>query len=111
MDYLVYRIAMSPSVDSPPPAGPAACGQPNAPSICSMLPQVLSPNVTALFGYPSAPELLGRVTAPAYVETPPNSLQSLYFVVAEDNLGDLSSPSNAVGGPSFASCGQPYCPE
>jgi hypothetical protein len=66
-----------------------------------MLPHA-NPNTTALFGYPSAPELLGRVTNPSYTETAPNTLQSLYFVVAEDSLGNLSSPSNVAGGPSFA---------
>jgi hypothetical protein len=104
MDYLVYRIAMSPSESTPPPApkGFAACNQPGAPSICSMLPHAAPPTTTSLFGYPSAPELLGRVTSTSYGETAPNTLQSLYFIVAEDSLGNLSSPSNVVGGPSFA---------
>jgi hypothetical protein len=104
MDYLVYRISCSPSEQTPPPApGPSACAKPNAPTICTMLPAPpASAASAALFGYPSAPELLGRVTNPAYTETAPNTLQSLYFVVAEDSLGNLSSPSNAVGGPSWA---------
>ena len=101
LDYLVYRIAMSPSQSTPPPAAPSACGRANAPSICTMLPQV-TPAASALYGYPSAPELLGRVTNPSFGETAPNTLQSLYFVVAEDSLGNLSSPSNVVGGPSLA---------
>jgi len=114
-DYLVYRITVSPSQSTPPPAGPAAsvaaaCSKPNAPSVCSMLPHTASPNTTALFGYPSAPEFLGRFTNTAYTQPAPNSLQSLYFVVAEDSLGNLSSPSNVVGGPSLASCGQSFCP-
>jgi hypothetical protein len=104
-DYLVYRIAMSSSQSTPPPAAAAkvaeACSVSTAPSVCSMLPQA-SRAASALYGYPSAPELLGRVTSPAYTETAPNSLQSLYFVVAEDSLGNLSSPSNVVGGPSLA---------
>jgi len=106
MDYLVYRITCSPSESTPPPAVPTmaatACNQPDAPTICSMLPQAAAAVVSALFGYPSAPEFLGRVTSPAYGETAPNTLQSLYFVVAEDSLGNLSSASNVVGGPSFA---------
>ena len=108
LDYLVYRIAMSPNTNTAPPGAPAvnakidaACNEPDAPSFCSMLPHTASASTTALFGYPSAPELLGRVTATAYSETAPNTLQSLYFIVAEDSVGDLSSPSNVVGGPSF----------
>ncbi len=104
-EYLVYRITVSPSENVPPPAGPAAdaCGKPNAPTICTMLPQVPSPATTALFGYPSAPELLGSVTNLTYGPVPaPNYLQTLYFVVAEDSVGNLSSPSNVVGGPTLA---------
>jgi hypothetical protein len=104
-EYLVYRITVSPSENVPPPAGPAAdaCGKPNAPTICTMLPQVPSPATTALFGYPSAPELLGSVTNLSYGPVPaPNYLQTLYFVVAEDSVGNLSSPSNVVGGPTLA---------
>jgi hypothetical protein len=67
-----------------------------------MLPRQASPANTALFGYPSAPEFLGRVTNPQYGENAPNTLQTLYFVVAEDSSGNLSSPSNVVGGPSLA---------
>lgn len=106
LDYLVYRISVSPSLNTPPPGlNPAIreeCGKPHALSICSMLPRVAQPSTTALYGYPSAPEFLGRVTATAYTETAPNTLQSLYFVIAEDSLGDLSSPSNVAGGPSLA---------
>jgi hypothetical protein len=113
MDYLVYRITQSPSTTTPPPAVSsvvaAACSERNAPSICSMLPHAVPDTVTALFGYPSAPEFLGRVAATSYGETAPNTLQSLYFVIAEDSSGDLSSPSNVVGGPSYfcipATCG------
>jgi hypothetical protein len=104
-DYLVYRITCSPSVSTPAPAAAAnaaaACNAPGAPSICTMLPHAVA-STTALYGYPSAPEFLGRVTAMAYGETAPNTLQSLYFIVAEDALGNLSSPSNVVGGPSLA---------
>jgi hypothetical protein len=113
-DYLVYQITESPSDTQPPPGASsviaAACSKPNPPSICSMLPHTAPASTTALFGYPSAPELLGRTTTTSYAGPAPNSLQTLYFVVAEDSSGDLSSPSNVVGGPSYASCGQPYCP-
>jgi hypothetical protein len=105
-DYLVYRITCSPSESSPPPSVPLAaaeaCSQPQAPSVCSMSPQVAAGAVSAAFGYPSAPEFLGRFSNTTYGETAPNTLQALYFVIAEDSLGNLSSPSNVVGGPSFA---------
>jgi hypothetical protein len=45
---------------------------------------------------------LTPTTATTYTETPPNSLQELYYVIAQDANGDLSSPSNVVGGPSLA---------
>ena len=101
-DYLVYRITLSPNDTQPPPAAPgkAATG---------LLPGS-TPAVTALYGYPSAPEFLGRTTNTMYGETAPNSLQSLYFAVAEDSLGNLSSPSNVVGGPSFATGTVVQCP-
>jgi hypothetical protein len=107
MDYLVYRITCSGSETTPPPA-PAlnACSKPNAPSICSVSPQLQTKATTALFGYPSAPEYLGRVTSTSYSETAPSSLQTLYFVVAEDSLGNVSSSSNMVGGPSLAAQAQ-----
>ncbi|HLY17735.1 MAG TPA: dockerin type I domain-containing protein [Bryobacteraceae bacterium] len=106
MDYLVYRITCSPSETTPPPAGvnpqaAAACSEPGAPSICSMSPHAL-PATSALFGYPSAPEYLVRVSGTVYSETAPNTLQTLYFVIAEDSVGNVSSPSNVVGGPSLA---------
>jgi len=66
------------------------------------VPQVSGATGAALYGYPGSPYLLGRVTSPTYTETAPSTLQSLYFVVAENNSSDLSSPSNFVGGPSFA---------
>jgi hypothetical protein len=114
MDYLVYQIVDSPNNTEPPPGAPrvisAACNKPYAPSICSMLPHAAPASTTALFGYPAAPELLGRITSTSYSGAAPNSLQALYFIVAEDSFGDLSSPSNVVGGPSYANCGQPFCP-
>ena len=101
-DYLVYRIALSPNETSPAPSSvAAACSGANAPSICSQLPAAQA-SATA-YGFPGAPVLVTRVTNPAYSETPPNSLQALYFVRAEDSLGNLSSPSNVAGGPSLAS--------
>ena len=45
---------------------------------------------------------IGIVTNPNYNEPAPTTLQSLYFVRAEDTDGNLSKPSNIVGGPAKA---------
>jgi hypothetical protein len=79
-DYLVYRITTSGNLSTPPP----------------------NVNPTALFGYAGPMELLTRVTNTAYTETSATNLQGLYFVRTEDVNGNLSSPSNVVGGPSLA---------
>jgi hypothetical protein len=107
-DYLVYRIALSGSESTPPPAinsaVVAACHDANAANvaICSRLAEAHGATNNPLFGYPGPPMLLTRVTTPAYSESAPNSLQSLYFVRAEDAQGNLSLPSNVAGGPSLA---------
>jgi hypothetical protein len=94
-------MALSPNETSPAPTNvTAACSNENADSICSQLPAAQT--ATAAYGFPGAPILVTRVTNPAYTENAPNSLQALYFVRAEDSAGNLSSPSNAVGGPSLA---------
>jgi hypothetical protein len=58
------------------------------------------------FGYPGAVQFITRVTASGptaiFSETSPSTLQVLYFVRAEDANGNLSAPSNLVGGPSLA---------
>jgi hypothetical protein len=91
VDYLVYRIADAPNDNSAPPGDPVG----GTVAQCTGAP-------TSCFGYPGPPQYLTRVTAPAYSELPVNNLQALYFVIAEDGSGNLSSPSNAVGGPSLA---------
>ncbi len=113
VDYLVYRIVDSPAQSTPPPVSAndrliaSACSEPNHPSVCSMLRAGATPDAaavggtTALYGFPSAPEYMGRVASTTYSETPPSTLQGLYFVVAEDGSGNLSTPSNTVGGPSL----------
>jgi hypothetical protein len=79
-DYLVYRITTSGNLSTPPP----------------------NTNPTALYGYPGPIELLTRVSSTSYTEISATNLQGLYFVRSEDANGNLSSPSNVVGGPSQA---------
>jgi Dockerin type I domain len=109
VDYLVYRIAVSPSENSAPPGWPdtstaqlaKACNTSTAAaatSSCAVQPS----QSQALFGYPGPPTLLTRVSATSYTEPSVSNLQSLYFIEAEDANGDLSIPSNIVGGPSLA---------
>jgi len=51
---------------------------------------------------PNPAVLVGIRTFPSHVETAPTPMQSVYFVRAEDASGNLSGPSNFVGGPSKA---------
>jgi hypothetical protein len=79
VDYLVYQINMSPNGTQPP----------------------------TLVGFPGPIEFVTRVTASGSTATfsqpsPTPTLQLLYFVRAEDDFGNLSAPSNLVGGPSLA---------
>jgi Dockerin type I domain len=106
-DYLVYRIALSPNQTTPPPATATAlagtCSDPANAALCSQLPAAQgTASGQALFGYPGTPQLLTRVTTAAFSDSSLSSLQSLYFVRAEDSSGNLSAPSNLVAGPSFA---------
>ena len=96
----------------------AACSGPNKRPICTMLPAaqpLLEPgSSTTAFGYPGPPQCMtcctgtasstcvNPITATTYTEIPPNTLQALYYVIAQDGNGNLSSPSNTVGGPSLA---------
>lgn len=52
-------------------------------------------------GFPTVLVEVSRTTGTSYQETPPTPLQSIYFVRAEDALGNLSGPSNSVGAPSI----------
>jgi hypothetical protein len=109
-DYLVYRIDMSPNDTTPPPGfGPNAMACDTRAAV--LLPLCASakalPQATALIGYPGPVTFVTRVTASGstatFAETAPaTSLQLLYFVRAEDVNGNLSAPSNLVGGPSLA---------
>jgi triacylglycerol esterase/lipase EstA (alpha/beta hydrolase family) len=85
-DYVVYRIATAATLNAPPPGAPGA---------------VKGGTTATPYGYPGPITLLARVTTPAYTEVSPTALQSLYFVRAEDASGNLSEPSNVVGGPSL----------
>jgi pimeloyl-ACP methyl ester carboxylesterase len=51
---------------------------------------------------PNPAVLVGIHAVPAHVEQAPTPMQSVYFVRAEDADGNLSEPSNFVGGPSKA---------
>jgi hypothetical protein len=102
-DYLVYRIALSPSQTTPPPSQvTTACSNPTNSAICSQLPAAQVAVATTAYGFPGTPTLVTRVTAPAYAEASLSALQALYFVRSEDANGKLSAPSNIVGGPSLA---------
>lgn len=119
VDYLVYRITLSGSETTPPPAShasaAAACNGATATqaALCSQLPAAQGAAATnTYFGYPGAPVLMTRVSTPAFSDSLPGSscgtppvacaLQAIYFVRAEDASGNLSAPSNVVGGPSLA---------
>jgi hypothetical protein len=106
VDYLVYRINMSPNDTTPPPGyGPNA-------EACNTNAAVLLPlcgaaraigQASTAVGYPGAVTFVQRVTTTTFTETAPASnLQLRYFVRAEDANGNLSAPSNLVGGPSLA---------
>ena len=110
VDYLVYRIDMSSSETTPPPGfGPAelksACATNKG---LAVLPVCFSARATphqtqsTPYGYPGAPIFVTRVTTPTFSETPPSTLQLLYFVRSEDEFGNLSAPSNLAPGPSLA---------
>ncbi len=118
VDYLVYRISFY-ELSSPPPtpastALAAACSASTAAVLntcyavraqSAVGATTCSGNTCSLAcgcGFPGPVMFLGRVTSPAYTETPPSTLQAMYFVRAEDASGNLSLPSNIVGGPSLA---------
>jgi hypothetical protein len=108
-DYLVYRINMSASDTTPPPGfGPldAACNTNTAVGVLPLCYSAKAAKQTTPFGYPGAVTFIERVSSggatATFSETPPSTLQLLYFVRAEDINGNLSAPSNLVGGPSLA---------
>lgn len=112
VDYLVYRITFYPlNAPPPPPSGSplaAACSTNPAAGglkVCyaqRAIQRAAQPGATTAYGYPGPVTFLTRVSSPAYSETPPSSLQAMYYVRAEDANGNLSVPSNVVGGPSLA---------
>ena len=112
-DYLVYRINMAPNDSTPPPIfGPLAVACNTNPAVgvlplCSSAKTVqAAASGTTPVGYPGAVVFITRVTASGptamFSETSPSTLQVLYFVRSEDANGNLSAPSNLVGGPSLA---------
>jgi hypothetical protein len=101
---VIYRIGLSVSQTTPPPAKVnQACANPVNTSICSQLPAV-QVAATPQYGYPGAPKILTRIGATTYTDStvPASTLQWLYFIRAEDALGNLSAPSNLVAAPSLA---------
>ena len=54
-------------------------------------------------GAPSSLDYLGSTTGTTFEDSSATPLQSIYFVRAQDAAGNLSDPSNVVGGPSYAS--------
>lgn len=110
-DYLVYRITTASALNAPPSTLPtgvnssqlaAACNNNAAAAEAGVCDAAAQPaQNTPLYGYPGPVTVLGRVTNPSYTETSPTNLQSLYFVRTEDANGNLSAPSNVVGGPSL----------
>jgi hypothetical protein len=102
-DYLVYRINMSPNDTTPPPGfGPMEATCSSSPAVAALAPCYSARATGTPYGYPGAVIFVTRVTTAAFSETPPSTLQLLYFVRAEDSSGNLSAPSNLVGGPSLA---------
>jgi hypothetical protein len=103
--YAVYRSEVTPlremlggGAPSPLPGGGASsflCDA--APELCLAFEQ-FGTNV----GLPGPFELAAVTTDLYYVEAPPTSLQSMYFVRAMRADGGLSGPSNVVGAASTA---------
>lgn len=73
------------------------------PASAAATPEGAEPQATALVAIMPFPIVqVGMVTEPTYTEAAPGAVQSVYFVRAEDAEGNLSNPSNFVGGPSKA---------
>ena len=111
VDYLVYRINMAPNDNTPPAGfGPIEMACEANPGVRVLTPcySVRATQAsTTSYGYPGAANFVTRVTATGSTATfselsPTPSLQLLYYVRAEDVNGNLSAPSNLVGGPSLA---------
>ena len=60
------------------------------------------PSQLTYVGFPAALQEIGQTTATTYSEAMPTTIQSIYFVRAEDSSGNLGAASNIVGAPSFA---------
>lgn len=82
----------------------AAEGTPNQ-DACNALAQIraLEPAAeTVPAAFPLPPRVVAVTPATTFTEPAPTIMQSLYFVRAQDADGNLSMPSNIVGGPSKA---------
>lgn len=81
-------------------------------SWCDLIPTIKAYNnpsasTNTLIGFPSAPVEVAVVRTNSYSETAPTTLQSNYWVRAEDANGNLTGPSNMVGAPSLWIAPQP----
>jgi hypothetical protein len=128
--YRVYRSTVQPVLDFFPPEGiqvtiPAFSVDINVPgdflagrfdAFCdNSPPETLGNNIacaantifrnlelsTKWVGFPKPYTPIATVVGTSYSEPAPSSLQSMYFVVAVDENGLESPPSNVVGGPSY----------
>lgn len=75
-------------------------------SWCDFIPAIKAYNnpsepTNTLVGFPSGPVEVAVVRTNSYSETAPTTLQSNYWVKAEDGNGNLTGPSNMVGAPSL----------
>ncbi len=77
-------------------------------TLCASVDEIKNLNVSAAEGpvnpaaFPLPFKLIEITSNTAFSEPAPTVLQSIYFVRAEDAGGNLSDPSNIVGGPSKA---------
>ena len=112
--YRVYRLtgrsiddilgsstpSATPATTVPPDALEGVCAANPLYSGCDLAVAAAQPQLVSSLPNPAV--LVGIRTFPSHAETAPTAMQSVYFVRAEDADGNLSEPSNFVGGPSKA---------
>jgi hypothetical protein len=117
MLYHVYRSEVSSALSMLPIDLPVGGSIDIAPILLELLPQLeddcaSSPILCRILdildaletrvGLPGPFVWVGATPEPVFIEETPSLLQSIYLVRAEDAEGQLSLPSNIVGGPSKA---------